>query len=72
MKQYGTVICIITISSTGWESNEYELRSGPEYFTEPYTGWYIVYVNLYADWDYDGVYDYVNYFIIDEIVLEEP
>ena len=57
---------------TGWESNEYELSSGPEYFTEPYTGWYIVYVNLYADWDYDGVYDYVNYFIIDEIVLEEP
>jgi hypothetical protein len=57
---------------TGWESNEYELRSGPEYFTEPYTGWYIVYVNLYADWDYDGVYDYVNYFVIDEIILEEP
>ena len=57
---------------TGWESNEYKLTSGPEYFTEPYTGWYMVYVNLYADWDGDGMYDYVNYFYIDEIILEEP
>ncbi len=57
---------------TGWESNEYQLSSGPEYFTEPYTGWYMVYVNLYADWDRDGQYDYVNYFYIDEIILEEP
>ena len=57
---------------TGWESNEYKLTSGPQYFTEPYTGWYMVYVNLYADWDGDGMYDYVNYFYIDEIILEEP
>jgi len=56
---------------TGWESNEYVLSSGVEYFTEPYTGWYIIYVNLYADWDKDGVYDYVTYFLIDDIVLEE-
>ena len=56
---------------TGWESNEYQLSSGPEYFTEPYTGWYMVYVNLYADYDRDGVYDYVNYFYIEEIILEE-
>ena len=57
---------------TGWESNEYELSSGVEYFTEPYTGWYMIYVNLYADWDRDGSYDYVNYFYIEEIELEEP
>ena len=56
---------------TGWEGNEHKLSSGPEYFTEPYTGWYMVYVNLYADWDYDGVYDYVTYFYIEEIILEE-
>ena len=56
---------------TGWEGNEYQLSSGPEYFTEPYTGWYMVYVNLYADYDRDGVYDYVNYFYIEEIILEE-
>ena len=56
---------------TGWEGNEYELTSGPEYFTEPYTGWYMVYVNLYADYDRDGIYDYVNHFYIDEIILEE-
>jgi len=56
---------------TGWEGNEYKLTSGPEYFTEPYTGWYMVYVNLYADYDRDGIYDYVNYFYIDEIILEE-
>ena len=56
---------------TGWEGNEHKLSSGPEYFTEPYTGWYMVYVNLYADWDRDGVYDYVTYFYIDEIILEE-
>ncbi len=56
---------------TGWESNEYVLNSGVEYFTEPYTGWYIIYVNLYADWDKDGVYEYVTYFLIDDIVLEE-
>ena len=55
---------------TGWEGNEHKLSSGPEYFTEPYTGWYMVYVNLYADWDRDGVYDYVNYFYIEEIILE--
>jgi len=56
---------------TGWESNEYILSSGVEYFTEPYTGWYMIYVNLYADWDRDGSYDYVNYFYIEEIELEE-
>jgi hypothetical protein len=26
---------------------------------------------LYADWDRDGLYDYVTYFYIEEIVLEE-
>ena len=57
---------------TGWEANEYTLHSGIEYFTEPYTGWYTIYVNLFADWDRDGVYDYVTYFYIDEIILEEP
>lgn len=57
---------------TGWEGNEYTLSSGVEYFTEPYTGWYMVYVNLYADWDRNGEYEYVNYFYIDEIVLEDP
>ena len=56
---------------TGWEANEYKLTSGPEYFTEPYTGWYMVYVNLYADYNRDGTYEYVNYFYIDEIILEE-
>ena len=56
---------------TGWEGNEYKLTSGPEYFTEPYTGWYMVYVNLYADWNKDGNYEYVNYFYIPEIILEE-
>jgi hypothetical protein len=56
---------------TGWEGNEYKLTSGPEYFTEPYTGWYMVYVNLYADWNRDGEYEYVNYFYIPEIILEE-
>ena len=55
-----------------WEGNEYQLTSGVEYFTEPYTGWYMVYVNLFADWDRDGEYDYVTYFYIDEIILEEP
>ena len=57
---------------TGWEANEFPLRSGIEYFTEPYTGWYTIYVNLFADWDRDGVYDYVTYFYIEEIILEEP
>ena len=56
---------------TGWEGNEYQLTSGVEYFTEPYTGWYMVYVNLYADYNRDGTYEYVNYFYIDEIILEE-
>ena len=56
---------------TGWEGNDYQLSSGVEYFTEPYTGWYMVYVNLYADWNRDGNYEYVNYFYIDEIILEE-
>lgn len=56
---------------TGWEGNEHKLSSGPEYFTEPYTGWYMVYVNLYADYNRDGTYEYVNYFYIDEIILEE-
>jgi hypothetical protein len=57
---------------TGWEGNEHTLSSGVEYFTEPYTGWYMVYVNLYADWNRDGQYEYVNYFYIDEIILEDP
>ena len=56
---------------TGWEGNEYNLTSGPEWFTEPYTGWYMIYVNLYADWNRDGTYEYVDYFLINNIVLEE-
>jgi len=56
---------------TGWEGNEYQLSSGPEYFTEPYTGWYMVYVNLYADYGSNGTYEWVNYFYIPEIILEE-
>jgi uncharacterized protein YfaP (DUF2135 family) len=56
---------------TGWEANEYTLHSGPEYFTEPYTGFYIVYVNLWADWERNGTYEWVNYFIIEELFLEE-
>ena len=56
---------------TGWEENEYNLTSGPEWFTEPYTGWYMIYVNLYADWDRNGTYEYVDYFLINNIVLEE-
>ena len=55
---------------TGWEANEYELHSGVEYFTEPYTGWYTIYVNLFADWNRDGVYEFVSWFMIEEIVLE--
>ena len=54
---------------TGWEADEYTMSSGPQWFTEPYTGWYMVYVNLYADYDKDGVYDYVTYFYIEEITL---
>ena len=57
---------------TGWEGDEFTLTSGPEYFTEPYTGWYIVYVNLYADWNRNGEYEYVTYFVIEELTLEEP
>ena len=57
---------------TGWEANEYTLHSGVEYFTEPYTGWYTIYVNLFADWNRDGVYEFVSWFMIEEIVLEEP
>jgi hypothetical protein len=56
---------------TGWEGNEYQLSSGPEWFTEPYTGWYMMYVNLYADWGRNGTYEYVDYFLINNIVLEE-
>lgn len=56
---------------TGWEANEYTMTSGPEYFTEPYTGWYMVYVNLYADYGSNGTYEWVNYFYIPEIILEE-
>ena len=56
---------------TGWEENEYNLTSGPEWFTEPYTGWYMIYINLYADWDRNGTYEYVDYFLINNIVLEE-
>ena len=54
---------------TGWEANDYRLSSGPEYFTEPYTGFYIAYVNLYADYNHNGTYEYVNYFYIDNMIL---
>ena len=57
---------------TGWEGDEFNLISGPEYFTEPYTGWYIIYVNLFADWNRTGEYEYVTYFVIEEVTLEEP
>ena len=57
---------------TGWEANEYTLHSGVEYFTEPYTGWYTIYVNLFADWNRDGVYEFVTWFMIEEVTLEEP
>jgi uncharacterized protein YfaP (DUF2135 family) len=56
---------------TGWEGDEFILKSGPEYFTEPYTGWYIVWVNLFADWNRNGEYEYVTSFSIEEIILEE-
>ena len=59
------------LNITGWEADEFTLHSGPEWFTEPYTGWYMIYVNLYADWNKNGTYDYVTYFFIDEIYLEE-
>jgi len=55
---------------TGWEGDEFILKSGPEYFTEPYTGWYIIWVNLFADWERNGVYEYVTSFSIDELYLE--
>ena len=54
---------------TGWEANDYQLSSGPQYFTEPYTGFYIAYVNLYADYNHNGTYEYVNYFYIDNMIL---
>ena len=56
---------------TGWEGDEFILKSGPEYFTEPYTGWYIVWVNLFADWNRNGEYEYVTSFNIEELYLEE-
>jgi hypothetical protein len=56
---------------TGWEANEHELRSGPEYFTSPYTGWYIIYTNLYADWGRNGTYEYVTSWWVTDITLEE-
>ena len=59
------------LNVTGWEADEYTMSSGPQWFTEPYTGWYMVYVNLYADWNRNGTYDYVTYFFIEEIILEE-
>ena len=57
---------------TGWEANEYNLHSGVEYFTEPYTGWYTIYVNLFADWNRNGEYEFVSWFMIEDIILEEP
>ena len=56
---------------TGWEADEKTLTSGPEYFTEPYTGWYMIYVNLYADYNYNGTYQWVNSFLTTGITLEE-
>ena len=56
---------------TGWEGNEYVLSSGVEYFTEPYTGWYMIYANLYADWGRNGTYEYVDYFFVTNIIIEE-
>ena len=56
---------------TGWEVNNYVLQSHPDYFTEPYTGFYVVYVNLYADYNHNGTYEWVNYFNIIGISLEE-
>ena len=59
------------LNITGWEADEYTMNSGPEWFTEPYTGWYMVYVNLYADWGRNGTYEYVDYIFINNIELEE-
>ena len=59
------------LNVTGWEADEYTMNSGPEWFTEPYTGWYMVYVNLYADWGRNGTYEYVDYIFINNIELEE-
>ena len=56
---------------TGWEANEYPLHSGVDWFTEPYTGWYTIYVNLFADWNRNGEYELVTWFIIEDIVVEE-
>tara|TARA_R110000744_G_scaffold274739_1_gene387778 strand:+ start:464 stop:1417 length:954 start_codon:yes stop_codon:yes gene_type:complete len=56
---------------TGWEVNNYVLQSHSDYFTEPYTGFYVVYVNLYADYNHNGTYEWVNYFNIIGISLEE-
>ena len=56
---------------TGWEGNEHELRSGPEYFTSPYTGWYTIYTSLYADWGRNGTYEYVTSWWVTDITLEE-
>ena len=56
---------------TGWEVNDYQLNSHPDYFTQPYTGYYTVYVNLFADYNKNGTYDYVDYFHIEEMMLYE-
>tara|TARA_R110000824_G_scaffold72065_4_gene184139 strand:- start:489 stop:1445 length:957 start_codon:yes stop_codon:yes gene_type:complete len=56
---------------TGWEANDYILKSHPDYFTEPYTGYYTIYVNLYADYNKNGTYNYVDYFYIEEMFLYE-
>tara|TARA_R110000824_G_scaffold108662_4_gene255947 strand:- start:323 stop:1279 length:957 start_codon:yes stop_codon:yes gene_type:complete len=54
---------------TGWEANEYQLESHPDYFTDPYSGYYTIYVNLFADFNRNGTYEYVNYFYIEEMAL---
>ena len=54
---------------TGWEANEYQLESHPDYFTDPYSGYYTIYVNLFADYNRNGTYEYVNYFYIEEMAL---
>ena len=56
---------------TGWEVNDYQLNSHPDYFTQPYTGYYTIYVNLFADYNKNGTYDYVDYFHIEEMMLYE-
>ena len=56
---------------TGWEADEKQLSAQIEAFTEPYTGWYTVFVDIYADYNNTGQYEWVDYFYIEEMYLYE-